>query len=137
MANDGRDLRASVAACYRLLSGVMRSAVRDRLIGYNSCEGVRLPPRRRKDTDEQTVSREELLTKLLPAVPDRYRALVALAAGTGLRWGECAGAVRRLLDARWASSDARTPRRRLWHGIELARRWLTRLHGAKSAQAPE
>jgi len=25
------------------------------------------------------------------AVPHRYRALVALAAGTGLRWGECTG----------------------------------------------
>ena len=82
---------ATVAECHRLTSGVMRSAVRDRLIGFNPCEGFRLPPRRRKDTDDQIISREELLTKLLPAVPTRYRALVALAAGTGLRWGECAG----------------------------------------------
>lgn len=82
---------ASVRECYRLASGVMRSAVRDRLIGFNPCEGVRLPARRRKDTDDQVISRDELVSKLLPAVPDRYRALVALAGGTGLRWGECAG----------------------------------------------
>lgn len=82
---------ATVHECYRLASGVMRSAVRDRLIGFNPCEGVRLPPRRRKDTDDLVISRDELVHKLLPAVPDRYRALVALAGGTGLRWGECAG----------------------------------------------
>jgi integrase len=82
---------ATVRECYRLTSGVLRSAVRDRLIGFNPCEGVRLPPRRRKDTDDQTITREQLLDKLLPAVPHRYRALVALAAGTGLRWGECTG----------------------------------------------
>lgn len=82
---------ATVHECYRLASGVMRSAVRDRLIGFNPCEGVRLPPRRRKDTDDLIISRDELVHKLLPAVPDRYRALVALAGGTGLRWGECAG----------------------------------------------
>lgn len=52
---------------------------------------MRLTRRRRKDTDDQVVTRDELAAKLLPAVPDRYRPLVALAAGTGLRWGECAG----------------------------------------------
>ena len=82
---------ASIAECHRLVSGVMRSAVRDRLISSNPCDGVRLPPRRRKDTDDLVISRDELVHKLLPAVPDRYRALVALAGGTGLRWGECAG----------------------------------------------
>lgn len=82
---------ASVRECYRLTSGVLRTAVRDRLLGYNPADGVRLPPRRRTDTDELVISRDELVRKLLPAVPDRYRALVALAGGTGLRWGECAG----------------------------------------------
>jgi integrase len=82
---------ATVRECYRLTNGVLRTAVRDRLIAVNPCEGIRLPPRRRKDTDDLTITRDELFTKLLPAVPARYRALVALAAGTGLRWGECAG----------------------------------------------
>ncbi|WP_439427777.1 tyrosine-type recombinase/integrase [Micromonospora sp. LA-10] len=81
---------ASIAECFRLTSAVLRSAVRDRIIGFNPCEGVRLPPRRRTDTDDLTISREQL-PRLLTAVPVQYRALVALAAGTGLRWGECAG----------------------------------------------
>lgn len=92
---------ATVAECYRLTSVVLRSAVRDRLIGHNPCEGVRLTRRRRKDTDDQVITQHELVTQLLPAVPDRYRALVGLAGGTGLRWGECAG-------LRWDALDLAT-----------------------------
>jgi integrase len=43
------------------------------------------------DTDDQVITQDELVGRLLPAVPDRYRALVGLAAGTGLRWGEAVG----------------------------------------------
>jgi integrase len=82
---------ATVTECFRLTSAVLRTAMRDRLIGHNPCEGVRLTRRRRMDTDDRVISRHELVTQLLPAVPARYRALVALAGGTGLRWGECAG----------------------------------------------
>ncbi|MFI6788837.1 tyrosine-type recombinase/integrase [Nonomuraea sp. NPDC050383] len=81
---------ATVIECHRLLSGVMKSAVRDRLIGANPCEGVRLPKRRRQDDDDRIITREQF-TALLRHVPDRYRAVVALAAGADLRWGECAG----------------------------------------------
>lgn len=70
---------------------VLRSAVRDRLIGFNPCEGVRLPPRRRRDTGDLVLTRDELLTRLLPATPERYVALVALAGRTGLRWGSAPG----------------------------------------------
>lgn len=93
---------ATVAECYRLVSAVLRTAVRDRLIGHNPCEGVRLTRRRRKDTDDQVITQHELITQLLPAVPERYRALVGLAGGTGLRWGECAG-------LRWDALDLAIP----------------------------
>jgi integrase len=82
---------ATVTECFRLTSAVLRTAMRDRLIGHNACEGVRLTRRRRKDTDDRVIGQHELVTQLLPEVPSRYRALVALAGGTGLRWGECAG----------------------------------------------
>jgi len=82
---------ATVAECHRLVSGVLRPALRDRVIGANPAEGVKVPARRKKDTDGQTISRPDLIGRLLPAVPDRYRALVGLAGGTGLRWGECVG----------------------------------------------
>lgn len=80
-----------VAKCYQLTAAVLRSAVRNRLIAFNPCEDIRLPRRRRHDADERIISRDELVTGLLPVMPDRYRALVAVAGGAGLRWGEAAG----------------------------------------------
>jgi len=82
---------ATVRECYRVFSSVMRSAVRDRILGFNPCEGVRLPPRRRKDSDERTITRDTFVRQLLPVIPNRYRGLVAVAGGTGLRWGEVLG----------------------------------------------
>lgn len=38
-----------------------------------------------------TLTRDEFAGKLLPAVPFEHRAIVCVAAGCGLRWGECAG----------------------------------------------
>lgn len=84
--------RATVAECKRMLTGVMQSAVRNRLLGSDPTVGVRLPKRRVRDTDERFLTREEVRQQLLPAVrPDRYRVFVATAAFAGLRWGEVAG----------------------------------------------
>ena len=82
---------ATVAEAHRLTSAVLRSAVRNRLIAFNPCEGIRLARRRRQDTADQVITRSELRSKLLPAAPDRYQAIIATAAGAGLRWGELAG----------------------------------------------
>jgi integrase len=68
------------------------------LIAVNPAKDVRLPKKRQQAGDRQTISREEFTTHLLPAVPERHRAIVALAGGTGLRWGECVG-------LRWESVD--------------------------------
>ncbi|MBF6473712.1 MULTISPECIES: tyrosine-type recombinase/integrase [Nocardia] len=84
--------RATVAECKRMLSGVMRSAVKNRIIGVDPTAGVRIPKRRKRDSDERYLSREEVRQQLLPAVrPERYRVFVAVAAFAGLRWGEAAG----------------------------------------------
>lgn len=82
---------ATVAECHRLTAAVLRLAVRNRIIAFNPCEDVRLPKRRKRDTDHQVISREDLRVRLLPAVPARYRGMTATVAGTGLRWGEAAG----------------------------------------------
>jgi integrase len=88
----------TVSRSYLLLMGVLRSAVRNRLIATNPGEEVKLPKVRRSDTDERIISRHELRTALLPAVPERHRALIATTAGTGLRWGEAIGLRRDVLD---------------------------------------
>jgi len=88
----GQDLSpATVRECGRLLTGILALATRDRVIALNPAEGIRLPKRRQTDAHDQTITRVELTNSLLPEIPARYRALVALAAGCGLRWGECIG----------------------------------------------
>lgn len=82
---------ATVAEAHRILSAVLRNAVRDRLIAYDPCDGIKVPRRRKLDTADQIVSRDILRHRLLPVVPLRYRALIATVAGTGMRWGELAG----------------------------------------------
>jgi integrase len=82
---------ATVAVCLRMLSNVLRSACRDRIIGANPCEGVKVPKNRRKDTDSRVITPDVLTDRLMPAIPIRHRALIAVAGGTGLRWGECVG----------------------------------------------
>jgi integrase len=86
-----RRSRATVVEALRLTSAVLRSAVRNRLIPYNPAESVRIPRTRVRDSDERIISRADLRARLLPAVPARYRGIVAVAAGAGLRWGEAAG----------------------------------------------
>jgi integrase len=82
---------ATVAECRRLTSAVLRSAVRNRLIAFNPSEDVRIPRRRRRDTDDQVIERGAFRHQLVPAVVERYRGLVAVAGGAGLRWGEAIG----------------------------------------------
>lgn len=89
---------ATVAECRRLTSAVMRSAVRNRLIPANPCECIKVQKRRRRDTDDQVIDRTAFRHRLLPAVPDRHRGIVALAGGCGLRWGEAAGLCADALD---------------------------------------
>jgi integrase len=83
---------ASVIKCHQLASAVFTAAIRDRLISANPCDGVKLPSLRRADTDlEHVIPLTVLRDRLLPVVPAQYQALVAAAAGAGLRWGECIG----------------------------------------------
>ena len=57
---------ATVAECYRLTNSVFKAACRDRLLGFNPCDGVRLPRRRKKDSDDQVISRADFHDRLLP-----------------------------------------------------------------------
>jgi integrase len=73
---------------HRILAGIFKAAVRDRRIVASPCEGTRLPKVHRPQVEPMSLEAVEALTH---AVPDRYRALVILAAGTGLRQGEAFG----------------------------------------------
>jgi integrase len=86
----GQRAAATVVKVFNLTSAIFAAAVRDRLIAYNPCEGVKLPSRSVTGAGMQVLSRDQF-ARLLQQVPPRHRALVALAAGTGLRWGELMG----------------------------------------------
>jgi integrase len=72
--------------------------MRDRIIAVSPCDGIRLPKRRRKDSDDRILAPAEVPRDLVPAMQPRYRALVILAAGTGLRWRKC-------IELRWDAVD--------------------------------
>jgi hypothetical protein len=60
---------ATVKKALNVLSLILSSAVRSRLLAVNPCTDVRLPSDRRRVGGILTVTREEFVGKLLPATP--------------------------------------------------------------------
>jgi len=79
---------STVGVVHGVVSAIFRAAVRDRLIVANPCDGTRLPKTTPSRVEPLPV---ETVHALADAVPARYRALVILAAGSGMRQGECLG----------------------------------------------
>jgi integrase len=79
---------ATIEVVYSFLAGIFRAAVRDRLLVISPCVDVRLPKTEPKRVEPLTTEKVEALIEAMPA---RYRALIVLAAGTGLRQGEAFG----------------------------------------------
>lgn len=79
---------ATVEVVFRIFSAVLSDAVSDRLIARNPAKGIKLP---RKDKTPIVPPTVDQVEALLAEMPERYRAIVTLAAGTGMRQGECFG----------------------------------------------
>ncbi len=79
---------ATVAGVLKTLSAVFNSAVLDGMLAASPCRRIRLPEIERRDVDPMTV---EQVLAVAEAAGLRYRALILLAGGTGLRLGECLG----------------------------------------------
>jgi integrase len=79
---------STASVVHRIVSSVFRAAVRDRVIAYSPCDGIKLPKVTKPRIDPLAT---EVVLALADAVPDRYRGLVILAAGSGMRQGECFG----------------------------------------------
>lgn len=82
---------ATVGKCFGMLRAILRSAMRARLISVDPSDGVVAPSTYQPRPLTGVISRQDFLGVLLPAVPVDHRAIVATAAGAGLRWGEAAG----------------------------------------------
>jgi integrase len=79
---------STVAVVHCWVAVIFAAAVRDRRIATSPCVGTTLP-RRHKPKVEPLAT--DAVHALANAMPGRYRAVVMLAAGTGLRQGECFG----------------------------------------------
>jgi integrase len=77
---------AKVIATY--VSMILKAAVRDGLIPTNPAEGIKLA---KVEVHQIVIPTTEDVQAISEAMPDRYRAMVTLAAGTGLRQGEVFG----------------------------------------------
>jgi integrase len=78
----------TISVIHSVVSAIMRSAVRDRKIIANPCEGTRLPAKDRKLIIPPTTEQVDRLRALMPA---ELQALVTFTAGTGMRQGEVFG----------------------------------------------
>lgn len=78
----------SVRPVYGTLRAIFAAAVRDRIIGRTPCDRIKLPELPRELITPMTI---EEVRALIAVMPPRYRALVEVAAGTGLRQGELFG----------------------------------------------
>ncbi|WP_448071303.1 tyrosine-type recombinase/integrase [Georgenia yuyongxinii] len=75
---------------YVNVRSVFRAAVKDRVIGSDPTDGVRLPRRRRADV-AMSIPTPEDVGQLMAAADERFRPFIALCAFAGLRLGEAAG----------------------------------------------
>lgn len=79
---------ATVGVVHGIASTIFKSAIRDRRMASNPCEGTKLPKVQRAQIVPLTTEQVEAVRAELPA---ELRALVTRAAGTGMRQGECFG----------------------------------------------
>lgn len=81
---------ATLQNVFAWFRAVMRAAVNDGLIAKSPCEGINLPRVPKQRSEIALLSTEQVLA-LIGATPERFRAMVILAAGSGLRQGELLG----------------------------------------------
>lgn len=79
---------STVRTVFNTVAAVFRAAAKDRKIARTPCEDIDLPAIPRKKITPLSVAQVLALAKHMP---DRYRALVVVGAGTGLRPGELFG----------------------------------------------
>jgi integrase len=79
---------ATIEVVYARLSAIFKAAVRDRHIAASPCVDIKRPKVTPSRVEPLPV---ELVHALIDAVPPRYRALLMVGAGCGLRQGEAFG----------------------------------------------
>jgi integrase len=103
------------AKAYRLLSRILALAVEARYIAANPCTVRRAAS---DQSPEMHIATVEQVATIARCIPHRYKALVLVAAFSGLRWGELVGLRRKRVD--------------LVHGVIVVAEQLLEVNGAFS-----
>ncbi|HEU5033396.1 MAG TPA: site-specific integrase [Mycobacteriales bacterium] len=109
----------TVAKSYRLLKGILNTAVEDDLIGRNPCRLRRAGAERPEERRPPSLAEVDAIAA---AIEPRFRVLVLLAAWSGLRYGELAGLSRQRIDP--------------LHGVIHVREQLVQMAGGRRFLAP-
>jgi integrase len=80
---------ATVGVVHGIVSTIFKSAIRDRRVASNPCDGTKLPKVQRRQIVPLTTEQVEAVRAAL--LPAQLQTLVTLATGTGMRQGECFG----------------------------------------------
>jgi integrase len=97
-ASTGADTPTLRAHAYQLLKTIMKSAVDDEVIAANPCR-IRGAGQAKRATKTRPATLEEL-SRLVEAMPPKYRVMVLLAAWCALRFGELTELRRKDIDVR-------------------------------------
>ena len=84
----GRLAPSTLKLVHGYVVAVFRASVRDKVIAASPCDGVALPPARRRQVEVLPL---EVVDVLAANLPPRFRVVPALVAGCGLRQGELFG----------------------------------------------
>jgi integrase len=89
----------------RLVAAIFNHAVHDGVLAKSPCRGVKLPAPEKRQVTPLTPGQ---VNSLAETVPERFRALVLLIAGTGMRQGEALGLTLDKID--WLRREVRVER---------------------------
>ncbi|GAA0835610.1 tyrosine-type recombinase/integrase [Streptosporangium amethystogenes subsp. fukuiense] len=79
---------STIETVYNIVASLFRTAVRDKVLAESPCIGIELP---KKDDRKAVPLTPEQVHAVAETIVSHYRAMAILAAGTGLRQGECFG----------------------------------------------
>jgi integrase len=79
---------STVQVIHGIFAAIYKSAIRDHKVNASPCESTKLP---KKMPHEIVPLTTKAIEELAEGIPPRYYALIVLAAGTGMRQGECFG----------------------------------------------
>lgn len=101
----------TIGNVYDVLRRMFGAAVDDKVIAESPCRRINLPPEQRAEVVPPTLAEVD---ELAASVPPRYRAVVVLLAGSGLRIGEVLGL--KITDVDFLRRELRVERQRLQNG---------------------